>query len=206
MEDVADLMSNCSDEELFEFVNDYRKYEEAAVLAALQEVEKRGKLSEEAKQLKNTLLQKLNITDENAVVVDPQIQLFSEWTVFGFSIFSLLLGVILFSYNLNKIGKSNKIVFPILFASTYVIILGTILNQLQLKIQSHQDMVFLIFPFICSFFGAIVMKEFFWKRYIGKSVAYTKKSNIVPILIGLAVIVYLMISFIMNGGVLLLPK
>ena len=198
MEDVADLMSNCSDEELFEFVNDYRKYEEAAVLAALQEVEKRGKLSEEAKQLKNTLLQKLNITDENAVVVDPQIELYSEWTIFGFSLFfSTLFGAILLAYNLKKIGKSNKIIFPILFGLTYSIA-GMLL---QTKIPN------LLLSLIYSLVGAIVMKEFFWKLYIGKSVAYTKKSNIAPILIGLGVIVFLMIAISINGGALpTLPK
>ncbi|MEO6884576.1 MAG: hypothetical protein ABI199_11205 [Bacteroidia bacterium] len=196
MEDVATLMSNCSNDELFEFVHENTKYEELAVLGALQELDKRGKMDDFAKKLQAQLQIHLQIQSDKVQIIDPQIELFSEWTVFGFALFfSPLFGAILLAYNMRKIGKSNKIIFPILFGLFYSI--GENLLQQQISNTAASYIV----SVIATLVGAIIIKELFWKLYIGKSAAYTKKSNLVPILIGLTMFLFVMAVLIHNGGI-----
>jgi len=118
---------------------------------------------------------------------------FSERAVFVFSLlFGVLFGSVLMAVNLKnskeKKGIWQVIVFGILYSSAAIYIL-------ELIPKSNSGLTIGL-----NGGGAYVLKLLFWDRYIGKDVNYTKRSVLIPAIVG-AVIAVAVIAAIFALGI-----
>jgi hypothetical protein len=194
MEDYAAKMVLKSDAALREYVTGYVQYRDAAVLAALAELRRRGQPAPEEEGLRPLLeagavrQQELDAAAEAALAQEAALKergddeeevttgpsLYSRGTIVLFSLLSTLAGAILLSINLARLGKWRAVLGVFLFLSAYSFLLN--LTAYFLKIN-----IFLLAPLL-NLPVILVYLLFFWPRYIGDK-NYQSRSWLVPAII-----------------------
>ncbi|MBT8318686.1 MAG: hypothetical protein KJP01_00980, partial [Gramella sp.] len=93
-------------------------------------------------------------------------------------VFSILFGAVLLLSNLKKVDDKKGVYQVLIFVIIYV-------AGIVYTIQSNPAASSWSVPL--NLFGALILNEYFWNRYIGRETAFEKKSWIKPTLISLAI-------------------
>lgn len=170
---LENIMATKTDEELETYLIDIKKYSAEEVRTALAEQQKRGKQYNQL-QLNyiQQIIQRKVIAEDTAIPV-----LYAKETIFIFSFLcSVFFGAILLSINIRD--KRDKWVV-IGFGITYTVFMATIGATLAVGMP--------LIPIVLSAIGGAVLQSYFWDKYIGKEVAYKKKSVLIPFLIAIVI-------------------
>ncbi|WP_303309522.1 LptF/LptG family permease [Hymenobacter sp. BT730] len=194
-EEYAAKMATKSLAELLQYVTARYQYREDAVLAALDELARRGQPYAEADALRPSLeaavreqevqqaaARQLSEADDSEVVADAattDTALYSPISITILSVFfSMLAGGILLCINLFRLGRVRAMLGLILFLVVYLL-LGT--QLLVWGIMQHS-----INPFLAALlFNGVALAAYlfwFWPRYVGTA-SYRNRSLLLPILI-----------------------
>ncbi|MBT8295944.1 MAG: hypothetical protein KJO51_05965 [Gramella sp.] len=125
-----------------------------------------------------------NITEvEHSRSEKPEMEtlpkLYSKKLILIFSgVFSILFGAVLLLSNLKRVGDKKGVYQVLIFVIIYV-------SGIVYTIQSNPAASSWSVPL--NLFGALILNEYFWNRYIGRETAFEKKSWIKPTLISLAI-------------------
>ncbi len=108
--------------------------------------------------------------------VKPPLHLYPKYTIYWLSIlFGSLFGSILMALNFKK-TEEKKGVVPVLIFGILVMILHIATRQL---INNKS----LIFSLVFNITGAKILKDVFWRKYIGDNTTYDDRSVLVPVII-----------------------
>lgn len=176
-----EIVEKYSDSELIETAKAKRGSQEDKITAAKNELKKRGIEFDKEEIIPNS--NNINLEpDENAP------HLYSDKVIYTFSIlFSVIFGGVLLSINLKEADKRKGILTVIVFSILY-----TVLSIYLLELLNAGNGGTLLFGAI----GAIILNEFFWKKYLGKDISYHKKSWVKPLIIALLIFTPLLIFVI----------
>ncbi len=177
-----EIMLKKSTEELARIAKETGKEPEEKVNAAILELKNRGIDTTDYSQIIKSIKENEPKLDENSPT------LYSNKVIYAFSIlFSVLFGGILFAINLKQIDNKKGITPTIIFSLLYTIFSIYILNLINAS-----SGIGLIFGGI----GGLILNKLFWNKYIGKEVAYHKKSFVKPLIIALIIFTPLIILII----------
>ncbi len=169
------ILEKYSDSELNKIILNQRIEPADKVDAALIELKKRGNETDHFSHLVKNFREDIPKLDNSSP------RLYSKEVIYTFSIlFSIIFGGFLFVTNLNEINKKNGI-FPVLTFSFIYTALS----------------IYLLIIFKLGFFGtlsfgvigALILNNIFWNKYVGKGIAYHKRSYRKPLII--AIIIFL---------------
>jgi hypothetical protein len=203
------LMTTLSDNELQGYLNNQSKYIPEAIEAALAEIQKRGRVFSEAEL--SALQMEINLRKEvvpianevpNTInplwkklvpVDDPNAPVFySERAIYLFSIFfNVLFGTILSAINFSKTEQKKGIFEVIAFGIGYTALMLAVLMQFP-----RNTILIIVF----NVAGAMIL-QLFWNKYIGKGVQYHARPIWVPLIIGLILVVFMLLSIFPNGEI-----
>jgi len=199
--DFKKLMSSKSDEQLGDYLTNIGKYTEEAVMAAIQELQKRGKQfsEEELNEIKLKLEEKRKAENDETpkmsknswtknVVTDPDAPaLYSQRAIWGFSVFfTVIFGAVLLSSNLKAKGNARwqVIVFGVLYTGLAIVILSAIpRTNAGLTIGLNAA-------------GAWIMNQSFWNKHIGAETKYRAKPIWVPLIVSMLIMVPFILALI----------
>jgi hypothetical protein len=186
----ADLPEN----ELWEYVNHPKNAVPEAVEAAIIELKKRGhNFSEEdlAKVNKEIKAVKEKANPESNITADPDApEFYSQKIIYSFSfLFGTLFGSILMAMNFNRTKSQKGITEVLTFGVVFTIITICVINAIMQKNNSSP-------AFLFNLAGALLLKHVFWNKYIGAETKYRKRSYWVPMIIGIAMVVLLILLMI----------
>lgn len=133
-------MSNSSDKELFDILNNKESYQEVAFNSAINELNKRGFFKETAPALKeyeeNKRNEKLELERQQSLP-----ELYSQKSIVIFSaFFTAICGAIMMAYNFRKLGNKEKSKSILIFGFVYALLLMflislTDVNMIRLILQ-----------------------------------------------------------------------
>lgn len=123
--------------------------------------------------------------------LEPKLpQLYSKTLILVFAIlFSTIFAAVLLMVNLRTLGKRKEAIWVLLFSIIYLFATALILQAFSLSPSM---------TFIANVIGAAILNEFFWNKFIGRDVAYQKKSWIKPALISVGIA--LLLFFLLMGS------
>jgi len=187
-----DLIESKSDKALWEYLNNTNIYTIEAINAALNELKKRGnqfskqeldlisaKIREKI-ELKKKEDEELELLSFDKNIVDDLNfpQYYSPGTIWLFSVvFTVFIGGVLLSFNItNKKHKLIILGFSILYTSG-IIMLIEYFSKNQLPI------------YLLNAFGAIILTQVFWVKFIGKHAKFRKKPIWKPLIISILIMV-----------------
>jgi len=167
------IVTNLSKDELSNIIRNKSSEPDEKVSAAIGELRRRGYVTDEGAIDIN---KKVNaVPDENSPT------LYSDRVIYTFSVlFSVIFGGVLFAINLKTVNKKEGIVPVTIFSIFYAALSIYILNIVNLGTMGA-----ILFGAI----GAMIINNFFWKKYIGKDVLYHKKSFVKPLIIALIIFI-----------------
>ncbi len=197
MEDYAAKMQGKPDAALREYVSGYAQYREAAVLAAFDELRRRGQPAPEEEALRPALevaAETQRRADEAAEAERPAVPtstgpeivdenspaLFSPATIVLFSVpFTMLAGGVLLGLNLWRLNRKKALLGLALFVGAYLLA-GALLLKWALPRYG-------LSPWYSALFNlpAILLYIlWFWPRYVAPpGVAYRSRSWLLPLLV-----------------------
>ncbi|MEY3239120.1 MAG: hypothetical protein RIR11_558 [Bacteroidota bacterium] len=203
------LMTTLSDKELQGYLDNKSKYIPEAIEAALAEIQKRGRVfsAAELSALQTEINSRKEVTPiavevpatvnplwkKLAPVDDPNAPVFySEKAIYLFSIlFNVLFGTILTAINFSKTEQKKGIFEVIAFGVGYTAVMLTVLTQFP----GHPILIV-----IFNITGAMIL-QLFWNKYIGKDVQYHARPIWGPLIIGLILVVFMLLSIFPNGEI-----
>lgn len=107
--------------------------------------------------------------------VKPPLHLYPKYTIYWLSIlFGSLFGSILMAINFKK-TEDKKGIVPVLIFGVLVMILHITTRQL---INNRS----LIFSLVFNITGAKILKDVFWRKYLGDNITYNDQSALIPVL------------------------
>ena len=196
MENYKEKVAGFTDEQLNNYIENRYKYIPEIVHAAIQELQKRGKIfsDDELKLIYADIEIKpgdekaqdqaepvaINYADAPEYYTTRLIRVFSV-------LFSVLFGSIMMAMNLSRTAGKKGVVEVIIFGVIYtttLIIIGSYLpnNRGGLGI-------------ILNLAGGYMLEYFFWNKYIGADTIHKKRSFVIPLIIGLVITVVLIAIF-----------
>lgn len=218
-EDYAAKMGRKTDAELRQYVDHYTNYLEEAVLAALDELERRGKVVAEASAIRTgvqpVVAQRAAEADtvraaEAAAMVEPEQEqaagpaLYSPATIAIFSvIFSFLAGGVLMVINLFKLDKQSKALRLLLFIVLYLLGSSYLLQWAMLQFGESAKWI----SAAVNLGAVVAYLWFFWPRYVGRR-SYLSRGwlpALVVCLLIFGIMYYLMLPMLGQLGGTALP-
>ncbi|OGX89582.1 hypothetical protein BEN47_06780 [Hymenobacter lapidarius] len=199
MEDYAAKMLLKTDAALREYVTGHVQYREAAVLAAFDELRRRGQPAPEEATLRPGLevaattqrrVEEAAEAEQQqaALAADPEAAaaagpaLYSPAAIVLFSMFSVVIGGVLMSLNLYRVGRKQAIWGLIIFSIAYAY-LGSLAVAWATTIGLSPIWGVLIF----NLSAALAYVLWFWPRYLG-TVPFRSRSVLIPVLICMVVL------------------
>lgn len=190
----ATKMAAKSELELMEYFNNHDKYVPEAVLAAVAELQNRGRtfteaelatLEPERQALRQAAIETATTETESEVETADLPALYSPGAIFGFSIFfSLIFGAALLAINVRQIGNRKASWGVIGFCVVYMFLEAVILYQL--KLSSGMSVAF-------NLVGAVILNFYFWPKYIGIQQPYEAKPIWRALIISILIVLPLLI-------------
>lgn len=175
-----------SDEELKAIINNKQDYQKEALMAAMWELEKRGK-GEATEPIKAEIWQKAQLEEkqyrqENNYTDDPNApELYPKWSIWFLGIFfAPVFAGIMLAMNLQRLEKRKYLFLSIALGIVPFIILAS------LPVQSKG------FTYLINGAATITMVEVIWNREIGE-LKYRKRSAFIPILISILITVLIVV-------------
>ncbi len=207
-ENFIEELKQKSNEELKDMVINFQMYSVALTSAAKNEITNRGiELSDEEKQIIETTICKIkkaatenkeaskswdsfNVEWKQNIVTDVNApQLYSRQIINVFSaLFSVLFGGILLAINLKTVNN-KKAILPVLLYSLFYT--GLMIYILYLIPGSKLGLVVFL-----NMIGAIVLYIYFWGKYIGKDFQYRTKPYWIPLIIGILITAFFILTII----------
>ena len=199
MEDYAAKMLLKTDAALREYVTGHVQYREAAVLAAFDELRRRGQPAPEEAALRPGL-EKAATTQRRveeeaetesrqaALAADPEAAaaagpaLYSPASIVLFSMFSVVIGGVLMSLNLYRVGRKQAILGLVLFSVVYAY-LGSQAVAWGMTVGLSAVWGVLLF----NLSAALAYVFWFWPRYVGTT-TFRSRSVLVPVLVCMALL------------------
>lgn len=177
------------DNELAEIAFNKEMYHDEARMAALSELKRRNvNLSEEQDAELNKLInnakavevKKQEVIEDAKNKVNAEIpEYYSPAAILGFSIFfSVIFGGILMFSNLRRAGKKNESIAALVVSFVIMVLSALVAHAYQM----NQWVVLL-----ANVSGALILIEYFWKKYLGYNVLFKKKSLIKAIVISVTI-------------------
>ena len=199
MEDYAAKMLLKTDAALREYVTGHAQYREAAVLAAFDELRRRGQPAPEEAALRPGLEDAATTqrrVDEEAetesrqaaLAADPEAAaaagpaLYSPASIVLFSMFSVVIGGVLMSLNLYRVGRKQAILGLVLFSVVYAY-LGSQAVAWGMTVGLSAVWGVLLF----NLSAALAYVFWFWPRYVGTT-TFRSRSVLVPVLVCMALL------------------
>ncbi|MBF9143076.1 hypothetical protein [Hymenobacter properus] len=195
MEDYAAKMLLKTDAALREYVTGHAQYREAAVLAALDELRRRGQTAPEEASLRPGLeagaaeqaareaaleaerqraAPPVEATDEPSGPV-----LYSQTAIVLFSLlFTMIMGGILLSINLYRLGRKGAMLGLLLFILAYLVAGSLLMGPLLTALGISPVLGGLLF----NIPAALLYALWVWPRYVGP-ISYRSRSILLPMLI-----------------------
>ncbi|UOR04721.1 hypothetical protein MUN82_17445 [Hymenobacter aerilatus] len=177
-EDYAAKMGRKTDAELRQYVDHYSDYQEEAVLAALDELERRGQevaaagairtdvqpvVAQRAAEAATIRAAEVAAVAEPEQVAGPE--LYSPATIAIFSVmFSFLAGGILLAINLFKLDKQSKALRLLLFVVLYLLGSSYLLQWAVLQFGESAKWI----SAAVNLGAVVAYLWFFWPRYVGQ--------------------------------------
>ncbi len=196
-----------SDGELHQCIDDREKYLPETVEAAVAELQTRGvEFSEEELNViaqdmearrelaaSNTDNFVLYSNGKNTQIDDPEApSYYSKRAILVFSVlFSVFFGSVMLAVNVAKTQNKSMAIWVAVCGLGYSV--ATVLIGQSLNLNSGFAMVF-------GWTGAYIMDFLFWNRYIGKSTLYRAKPIWIPLIIGLAISIPLIMLVMYSGA------
>lgn len=197
MEDYAAKMQLKTDEALREYVTGYAQYREAAVLAALDELRRRGQPAPEEATIRPEL--EAAVAQEQAAAATAARQeqqaaatdaadlptLYSPSSILIFSVLpmsTMLTGGVLMGINLFRLKQKRAIVGLVLFVVAYFFLASGLLSWAMSQFALNPLSIILLF----NVPAALAYILWFWPRYVGDT-AYRTRSVLVPVLVCLLI-------------------
>lgn len=197
-------MVNKSDSELHEYIVNKSQFQEEAVLAAILELEKRGKAGDDAKsaykEIEKKREQKLEqveqIKKENNYTDDPNApRLFPKWSIWVFSVlFAPIFGGFLMVMNFKETKQKKLIGFVLGFSIVFtVIVLITVT-----KVREMTDTSFNL-TYLMNLVGGLILDQYFWNVKLGKDLKYRKRPVWIVFIISAAIVGLMIWASISSG-------
>ncbi len=205
MEDYAAKMLLKTDAALREYVTGHAQYREAAVLAALDELRRRGQPAPEeaalrpdlevaaaAQRTRDETAEAERLAATGAGTADPAAlaatvpALYSPVTIVLFSILpmsTMLTGGVLMGMNLYRLGKKRAVLGLALFVVAYLFVASMVVNWAVSQGGLSPVWGLLLFNLPATL--AYVL--WFWPRYVGAT-NFRSRSVLVPILVCMLVV------------------
>ncbi|MFD0998171.1 hypothetical protein ACFQ21_02595 [Ohtaekwangia kribbensis] len=195
---LSEVMKAKSDEGLTDYINNFNKYTPEAILAAVNELRKRGKKfsDQELEDIDRKMhaRAKAEYEEQNYLVADALTNivedpnaplLYSKAAILAFSsVFTVLFGAFLLADNVN--GKKKKLII-IGFGIAYFIISIIIINV---------PSVSKYWLTLLNGSGGLGLITTFWDKYIGKDVKYRAKPIGFPLTISIIISILLLLAII----------
>jgi hypothetical protein len=198
--DYEKLMANKSEQGLMTYLDRTDLYTEKAVVAAIRELQKRGRQFseqelesvkskiEEKKKAKTTEHKepKANPWTKNVVTDESAPAYYSHRAIWAFStIFTVIFGAVLLSSNLKDKGDARWTVlgFGILYTGLAIFLLSFIPTITALTIGVNG-------------IGAWIMTQFFWNKYIGAETKYRTQPIWKPLVISIIITIPFLLAII----------
>ena len=198
MEDYAAKMQLKSDAALREYVTGYAQYREAAVLAAFDELRRRGQPAPEEAALRPTLQAAADAQRQQDTVAEAERQqalaeadpeaveaaspaLYSPISIVLFSVLpmsTMLTGGVMMCINLFRLGKKRAMVGLIGFIIAYLFLGSMLVNWAVLQQGMSPVWGFLLF----NLPAALAYVLWFWPRYVGTA-TFRSRSVLIPMLV-----------------------
>jgi hypothetical protein len=203
MEDYAAKMALKPDAALREYVSKYVQYREAAVLAAFDELRRRGTPAPEEAALRPALeAAARSQRDAEAAEAQRQLEaaekahasdgaeetgpaLYSPGTIMLFSVMvpllSMITGGVLLGMNLFRLGKKRAVLGLAVFVIAYIFIGSYAVTWAM----TRYGLAWLVLLFNLP--AALAYILWFWPRYIGSTTTYRSRSILGPFLLFMAI-------------------
>ena len=198
MEDYAAKMQLKTDAALREYMTNYAQYREAAVLAAFDELRRRGQPAPEEPALRPTLeaaaatQQAVDAAAEAerqqaALAADPEAAakagpaLYSPLSIVLFSILpmsTMLTGGVMMCMNLYRLGKKRATLGLAVFIVAYLLLGSVVVNWAVFQQGLNPMWGFLLF----NLPAALIYVLWVWPRYVGGP-GFRSRSVLVPMLV-----------------------
>ena len=205
MEDYAAKMLLKTDAALREYVTGHVQYREAAVLAALDELRRRGQPAPEEAALRPSLeagATTQRVAEEEAAArlaaerpAAPRLPgqaeeipadaptLYSPLTIILFSIMSVPIGGILLGMNLFRLGQKKALLGLTLFILAYMAA-----GMALLGLAASQGSSTFVWGLLgLNLLATMVYLQWFWPRYVGGTV-YRSRSALLPLAVCLLLV------------------
>ena len=196
MEDYAAKMQLKPDEALREYVTGYAQYREAAVLAALDELRRRGQPAPEEVAIRPGLEAAVATQQAAATAVRQEAgtaereeeeapALYSPSSILIFSVLpmsSMLTGGVLMGMNLYRLGKKRAVLGLALFVVAYLFLASALLSWAMSRFGLNPLTILLLF----NVPAALAYVLWFWPRYVGDT-SYRTRGVLAPVLVCLLI-------------------
>ncbi|MDQ3290893.1 MAG: hypothetical protein M3Q05_06335 [Bacteroidota bacterium] len=179
--------------ELLEYFHNHQKYVPDAVLAAVNELQKRGHsfteaelatLEPERQAVRQAALEAASRNAE-AEEAEELPRLYSPSAILGFSVFfSLLFGGVLLATNIRQIGNRRGSWAVIGFSLVFMFIEVVVMYKLQ-----RSSTLTLAFNLV----GAFILNYYFWPKYVGVLRPYEAKPIWRALLISILIVLPLIV-------------
>ncbi len=192
------VVARMSDEDLIDALNAREKYVDEMLLEMLEACTARNIIFPDAEALKQEIMSR----QEPEVVPEPEKPpvvlpvFFSQTAILAFTIFfSPLFGGILLAMNVNRVNKK----------AVWQIVAFTIIFTLFSGYVSYFLAPGSVFAILIPIAGALIFSELLWNTYIGRQIAYTRRSVTAPLLIALAIAIPLAFYLYKHQELLQIP-
>ena len=131
-----------------------------------------------------------NIPQESTIFDDlkPVPEYYSQRAIYGFSFFcGALFGSILMAVNQNRTPDKKGVQEVIAFGILYTVFQIVAAQYTPPRAGSSFNM-------LLGIVAGTILNRFFWNKYIGQDVVYTKRSIVAPIIIAMVLIVLLVLA------------
>lgn len=197
----ASYMLGLSDEDVLDYIHNYRQYETEAVEAAIAELRRRGILipQEKIDNIRIHLIEldrkareeaeESNFVDslmsgklDHKATNDPTAPLlYSQKAIYFFCILvSPMFGAFMLAANIDRTPQRKGFFVAAIFGLLYPSIVGLLLHEIG---TSNIMLVFLL-----NGIGALIINGVLWPQFIGKSTVYQKRAPIYPLIFALILI------------------
>lgn len=197
---LREVMREKPEGELMNYLNNYTDFIPEAIIAAVDELKRRGKIftEQELTSIQQKIEERRKADDEDDysllesrppekdIVSDPGAPLlYSKGAINFFSvIFSTLIGAVLLSYNIKpKKGKWIVLGFGIIY-TIFSILIFKYIRQNRLSVCFLQIA------------GGMALTTTFWDKYIGKGIEYRAKPVWIPLIISLLIVIPIILFII----------
>jgi hypothetical protein len=197
-------MTTKTDAQLREYVENQSQFQEAAVLAAIWELDKRGKSGQDTqiaeKQIEEKNIKKQEqiktIDKEKNYTNDPNApRLFPKWSIWLFSIlFAPIFGGVLMAMNFYETKQKKDIGLVLGFSIIFTAVVIYLVNEIRQTTGTSYNITLFL-----NSIGGLVLDQYFWNIRIGKNLKYRKRSLLIAFIISTVILGFMIWAAITSG-------